>query len=135
MQHKLYSKLVARLDDGTISVDTVKHPVSFGQVAVLNAMGHIYTVLNGATAADAQALNKADKFPVGNGEREKARNRVLSELAREDVLTEAYGGDIQVVEVSARTGEGVDALMDAIKLQADVMEVSVCMSLFVCSFS
>ncbi len=39
MQHKLYSKLVARLDDGTISVDTVKHPVSFGQVAVLNAIG------------------------------------------------------------------------------------------------
>ena len=31
-------KLVARLDDGTISVDTVKHPVSFGQVAVLNAI-------------------------------------------------------------------------------------------------
>lgn len=39
MQHKLYDKLVARLDDGTISVATVKHPVSFGQVAVLVGCG------------------------------------------------------------------------------------------------
>lgn len=39
MQHQLYDKLVARLNDGTISVNTVKHPLSFGQVAVLVGCG------------------------------------------------------------------------------------------------
>jgi hypothetical protein len=95
MQHKLYSKLVARLDDGTISVDTVKHPVSFGQVAVLNAMGHIYTVLNGATAADAQAYKNAGD--IINACEDKAVLRKLIDLTSAisvflDVTTR-YGGD------------------------------------------
>ena len=95
MQHKLYSKLVARLDDGTISVDTVKHPVSFGQVAVLNAMGHIYTVLNGATAADAQAYKNAGD--IINACEDKALLRKLTDLTSAisvflDVTTR-YGGD------------------------------------------
>lgn len=94
MQHKLYSKLVARLADGTISVDTVKHPVSFGQVAVLNAMGHIYTVLNGATAADAQAYRNAGDIINAC---DKAVLRKLTDLTSAisvflDVTTR-YGGD------------------------------------------
>ena len=102
MQHKLYSKLVARLDDGTISVDTVKHPVSFGQVAVLNAMGHIYTVLNGATAADAQAYRNAGD--IINACEDKAVLRKLTDLTSAisvflDVTTR-YGSDDQNRELN-----------------------------------
>lgn len=102
MQHKLYSKLVARLDDGTISVATVKHPVSFGQVAVLNAMGHIYTVLNGATAADAQAYRNAGD--IINACEDKAVLRKLTDLTSAisvflDVTTR-YGSDDQNRELN-----------------------------------
>ena len=102
MQHKLYSKLVARLDDGTISVATVKHPVSFGQVAVLNAMGHIYTVLNGATAADAQAYKNAGD--IINACEDKALLRKLTDLTSAisvflDVTTR-YGSDDQNRELN-----------------------------------
>lgn len=101
MQHKLYSKLVARLADGTISVDTVKHPVSFGQVAVLNAMGHIYTVLNGATAADAQAYRNAGDIINAC---DKAVLRKLIDLTSAisvflDVTT-SYGSDDQNRELN-----------------------------------
>ena len=60
MQHKLYDKLVARLNDGTISVNTVKHPVSFGQVAVLVGCGEVHSnSLAGATSAESSAYDSA----------------------------------------------------------------------------
>lgn len=69
------------------------------------------------------ALTKADKFPVENGERSKARSRVLAQLAQLDLLTEDYGGDAQVAEVSGRTGEGVRELVESILVQAEVMDL------------
>ena len=60
MQHKLYNTLIDRLNDGTISVETVKHPVSFGQVSVLIALGENNSnMLVGATAAESDAYKAA----------------------------------------------------------------------------
>ncbi len=63
------------------------------------------------------AINKIDK-PEGNPE------RVTQELVAENVIPESYGGDAQFVQVSARTGKGIDELLDAILLQAEVLELT-----------
>jgi len=62
------------------------------------------------------AINKIDK-PEANPD------RVKQELVAESVLPEEYGGDTQFVQVSAKTGTGIDNLLDAILLQAEVLEL------------
>ncbi|MFM7504585.1 MAG: translation initiation factor IF-2 [Candidatus Limnocylindrus sp.] len=59
------------------------------------------------------AMNKVDK-PEANPE------RVKSELAEANVLVEAYGGDVPLVAVSAKTGIGLDDLLDMVLLVADL---------------
>ena len=68
------------------------------------------------------ALNKVDKIPAGS-EREKARLRVLTELLELDLVAESFGGDVQVVEVSGKTGDGLDTLVEGVLLQADVLDL------------
>jgi translation initiation factor IF-2 len=62
------------------------------------------------------AMNKIDK-PEANIE------RVKQELVAENVLPEEYGGDVMFRGVSAKTGQGLDELLDAILLQAEVLEL------------
>ncbi|KGK42487.1 translation initiation factor IF-2 [Nitrincola sp. A-D6] len=62
------------------------------------------------------AVNKIDK-PDADPE------RVRNELAQRDVISEEWGGEVQFVHVSAKTGEGIDALLDAVLLQAEVLEL------------
>jgi translation initiation factor IF-2 len=62
------------------------------------------------------AINKMDK-PDANAERVK---RQLSELG---LVAEEWGGDTLYVEVSAQTGAGVDKLLEALALQAEVLEL------------
>ncbi|MBM3344122.1 MAG: translation initiation factor IF-2, partial [Betaproteobacteria bacterium] len=62
------------------------------------------------------ALNKIDK-PEANKE------RVMQDLSAHEVVPEEWGGDTQFVPVSARTGEGLDNLLDSILLQAEVLEL------------
>jgi len=62
------------------------------------------------------AVNKMDK-PEANPD------RVMQELSQEDVIPEDWGGDTMFVNVSAKTGTGVDDLLDAISLQAEVLEL------------
>jgi translation initiation factor IF-2 len=50
-------------------------------------------------------------------------DNVRQGLAQHEVIPEDWGGDTQFVPVSARTGDGVDALLEAIGLQAEVMEL------------
>jgi translation initiation factor IF-2 len=63
------------------------------------------------------AVNKMDK-------EEADPDRVKNELAQLDVIPEDWGGDTQFVPVSAKTGVGVDVLLDAILLQAEVLELT-----------
>ena len=62
------------------------------------------------------AINKIDK-PEANLE------RVKQELVAEGVIPEEYGGETQFIPVSAKTGAGIDGLLDAILLQAEVLEL------------
>jgi translation initiation factor IF-2 len=50
-------------------------------------------------------------------------DRIKNDLLKEEVVAEDFGGDIQVVGVSSVTGEGIDDLLDAILLQAEVLEL------------
>ena len=63
------------------------------------------------------AINKIDK-PGSN------LDRVTQELVAEQVLPEQYGGDSPFVPVSAKTGEGVDELLEQVLLQAEVLELT-----------
>jgi len=72
-----------------------------------------------ARAADVPivvAMNKIDK-PEANVERLK------SELVAEHVVPEDFGGDSPFVPVSAKTGEGIDQLLEQVLLQAEVLEL------------
>ena len=63
------------------------------------------------------AVNKMDKEGADP-------DRVKTELGNYEIIPEEWGGDNIFVNVSAMTGEGVDALLDAISLQAELMELS-----------
>ena len=63
------------------------------------------------------AVNKMDKESANP-------DRVKQELANHEVIPEDWGGDVQFVPVSALTGQGIDDLLDAISLQAEVMELA-----------
>jgi len=62
------------------------------------------------------ALNKMDRDDINP-------DRVKQQLAEKDVVAEEYGGDVPVVPVSARTGEGIDTLLTTIALMADIAEL------------
>lgn len=49
--------------------------------------------------------------------------RVRTELLQHDLVVEEMGGDVLAVDVSAKTGEGLDKLQEALLLQAEVMEI------------
>ena len=63
------------------------------------------------------AVNKIDK-PEADPE------RIKGELAQYGVMSEDWGGDAQFVHVSAKVGTGIDQLLEAILLQAEVLELT-----------
>jgi translation initiation factor IF-2 len=62
------------------------------------------------------AINKIDK-PGAN------LDRVKTELVAEQVVPEEYGGESPFISVSAKTGEGIDTLLENVLLQAEVLEL------------
>ena len=62
------------------------------------------------------AINKIDKEGIDP-------DRVKNELSAMEVIPEDWGGDTQFIEVSAITGQGVENLLDAILLQAELLEL------------
>ncbi len=62
------------------------------------------------------AVNKIDKA-------EANPERVKQELASHEVVPEEWGGDTMFVEVSAKSGQGIDDLLEAVLLQAEVLEL------------
>ncbi|WP_454005188.1 translation initiation factor IF-2 [Alcaligenes sp. Marseille-Q7550] len=63
------------------------------------------------------AINKIDK-PEANPE------RVKQELVAEEVVPEEYGGDVPFIPVSAKTGQGIDELLENVLLQAEMLELT-----------
>ena len=75
--------------------------------------------INHAKAAEVPlvvAMNKIDKH-------EANPDKVKQELLTHGVVPEEYGGESPVVPVSAKTGQGVDALLEQVLLQAEVLEL------------
>lgn len=75
--------------------------------------------LNHARAANVPiivAINKMDKS-TANPE------NVKRELSENKLIVESWGGKVQSIEVSAKTGEGIDDLLDSIILEADLLEL------------
>lgn len=73
-----------------------------------------------AKAADVPivvAVNKIDKEAADP-------ERVKNELVAQEVIPEDWGGDTQFIHVSAQTGEGIDKLLEALSLQAEVLELT-----------
>ena len=75
--------------------------------------------INHAKAAEAPmivAINKMDKP-------EADPTRVKNDLLTHEIISEDMGGDTQMIEVSAQTGDGLDDLLEAVALQAELMEL------------
>ena len=75
--------------------------------------------INHAKAAEAPmivAINKMDKP-------EADATRVKNDLLQHEIISEDMGGDTQMIEVSAQTGAGLDDLLEAVTLQAELMEL------------
>lgn len=91
--------LVVAADDGVMpqTIEAVQHAKAAESIVIV-------------------AVNKMDK-PEANPD------RVKQELANHEVIPEDWGGDVQFVPVSALTGEGVEDLLEAISIQAEVMEL------------
>jgi translation initiation factor IF-2 len=91
--------LVVAADDGVMpqTKEAIKHAKAAGVPIVV-------------------AINKIDK-PDSNPE------RVKNELVVEEVVPEEFGGDSPFVSVSAKTGVGIDALLEQVLLQAEVLEL------------
>ncbi len=91
--------LVVAADDGVMpqTKEAIKHAKAAGVPIVV-------------------AINKIDK-PDANAD------RVKQELVAEEVVPEEYGGESPFVPVSAKTGEGIDALLEQVLLQAEVLEL------------
>ncbi|HYP66818.1 MAG TPA: translation initiation factor IF-2 [Thiobacillaceae bacterium] len=91
--------LVVAADDGVMptTIEAIHHAKAAGQAILV-------------------AVNKIDK-PDANPE------RIRQELASQQVVPEEWGGDSMFVDVSAKSGQGIDNLLDAILLQAEVLEL------------
>src|SRR5688572_3144240 len=92
--------LVVAADDGVMpqTIEAIQHAKAAGVPIVV-------------------AVNKIDKPDA-------EPDRVRTELSKHDVIAEEWGGTNMFVQVSAKTGQGVDALLDAILLQAEVLELT-----------
>ncbi len=92
--------LVVAADDGAMpqTIEAIQHARAAGVPLVV-------------------AVNKIDK-PDADPE------RVKQELVQHGVVPEEWGGDAIFVNVSAKTGAGVDALLDSILVQAEIMELT-----------
>jgi translation initiation factor IF-2 len=62
------------------------------------------------------AVNKIDKHGADP-------DRVRNDLGKQNVIPEEWGGDVMFINVSARTGEGVDKLLESVLLQAEVLDL------------
>ena len=93
------------------------------KITLLDTPGHeAFAALrqHGATLTDVViivvAINKMDKDTAN-------KDRVMAELSEHGLMPEEWGGDVTMVPISAKTGEGIDNLLDMVILTADLEEL------------
>ena len=91
--------LVVAADDGVMpqTIESIKHAKEAGVPIIV-------------------AINKMDKESANP-------DKVKQELSQHEVIDESWGGDVVMVPVSAHTGLGLDALLENINLQAEILEL------------
>lgn len=102
--------LVVAVDDGI-------------QPQTIEAIEHI----KNSGAAMIVAINKIDKQDINI-------DKIKQDLLKHDVLLEEFGGDVIYVPLSAKTGQNVDKLLEAISLNAQMLELKCTNSTSVCGF-
>ncbi len=110
--HAIFTKMRARGVNTTDLVILVVAADSGVQEQTKESLDHI----KAAKVSFLVAINKID-LPTANLEKIKAQ------LAENEVIPEDYGGDIVVVPVSAKTGQGIDNLLEMVLLMADLQEL------------
>jgi len=92
--------LVVAADDGVMpqTIESIKHAKSAGVPLIV-------------------AINKMDKEGANP-------DKIKQVLSTHDVISEDWGGDVMMIPVSAHTGQGIDELLEAITLTAEVLEFS-----------
>jgi translation initiation factor IF-2 len=73
-----------------------------------------------AKAADVPLIVAVNKIDKEGADPERVKN----ELAAKDVIPDDWGGDTQFISVSAQTGDGINELLDAVLLQAELLELT-----------
>ncbi|MDZ7860894.1 MAG: translation initiation factor IF-2 [Candidatus Krumholzibacteriota bacterium] len=82
-------------------------------------MSQTVEALNHARAADVPIVIAINKIDLPNASVEKVKR----ELLEHEIVSEEYGGDVMVAEVSAVSGEGVEHLLEMVLFQAEMMEI------------
>lgn len=126
---------LAKTDQGTITfIDTPGH-AAFSEVRARGAHATDIVILvvaaddglqpqteesiSHAKAAGVPIVVAVNKMDLEGADSEKVRN----ELSSKDLIPEEWGGNTQFVNVSALKGEGIDSLLEAVVLEAEVLEL------------
>jgi translation initiation factor IF-2 len=145
------NSLVAKGEAGGITqhIGAYKVKTEHGEICFIDTPGHAaFSAMRarGATATDivilvvaaddgvmpqteeaikhAQAANAPIVVALNKMDKEGAEpDRVKNELVAKGVIPEDWGGDTQFIEVSALTGDGIDNLLEAVLLQAELLEL------------
>ena len=83
-------------------------------------MNQTREAIDHAKAAKVPMIVALNKIDVPNA---RERNEILQQLSAEGLQPEEWGGDVMVVPVSAQTGEGIDKLLEAITLTAEILDL------------
>ena len=110
--HAAFSQMRAR---GANTTDVVILVVAAND----SVMPQTEEAINHAKAAEVSIVVAIDKIDLQDADAEK----VKGDLAAKDLVPEDWGGNVQMIPVSAQTGEGIDKLLEAVALESELLEL------------
>ena len=110
--HAAFSQMRAR---GANTTDVVILVVAAND----SVMPQTEEAINHAKAAEVSIVVAINKIDLQDADTEK----VKGDLAAKDLVPEDWGGNVQMIPVSAQTGEGIDKLLEAVALESELLEL------------